>query len=362
MTRRVRLSKICLITDTHYGARSDNLALLDHKKKFFDSIFFPYLERHNIRVVCHLGDIVDRRKYINIYTANRMRMDFLEPLNQSGRKMHIIPGNHDVYFKNSISINAIEELTYGMGNITIHMKPTEVFFDNTQVLFLPWICEENERECLDAVSTTKAQVLFAHLELQGFEMHVGSFCEHGHDSALFKKFDLVCSGHFHHKSTYQNINYLGNPFEMTWNDYNDPKGFHTFDTETRALEFVPNPYRLFRKLQYNDEIKTFAEVLDVDFAQYANTYVKVIVRAKTNPYLYDCYIQKLEEVNPIDVKPVDDHLNVALESDTEIIGQGEGTLDILTNTVRQAGIAEEYQKPLEDLLKTLYNDASLMET
>ena len=352
--------KVALISDTHFGARSDNLALLDYKKRFFDNIFFPYLDSHNIQEICHLGDIVDRRKYINIYTANRMRVDFLEPITNSGRIMHIIPGNHDVYFKNSNSVNALEELIHGMSNIKIHMHPTEIALGNTPVLFLPWICEENEDECLAAVSSTNCQVLFAHLELQGFEMNVGNFCSQGHDALLFEKFKLVCSGHFHHKSTYGNINYLGNPFEMTWADYGDAKGFHIFDTDTRALAYVSNPYKLFRKLHYTDVTKTFEEVMDVDFDQYANTYVKVIVATKTNPYLYDCFIQKLEEAGPIDVKSVDDHLNVGLQADIDIVNQSEDTLDILTKTVRGAGIAEQYQKPLEDLLRMLYNEANLM--
>lgn len=349
-----------MICDTHWGARSDNLALLDYKKRFLTEVFFPTLDEYNVTEIAHLGDLVDRRKYINIHTASRIREDFLDPLLDSGRTLHIIPGNHDVFFKNTNKVNVLKEFVESRKGINIYYEPTEISFGNTQVLMLPWINSENESDCLSAIKTTKAPVVFGHLALQGFEMHRGSFCDDGHDANIFEKFDKVLSGHFHHKSTYYNINYLGNPFEMTWNDYADSKGFHLFDTDTRELTYISNPFKLFKKIHYNDEGKQFKEVMNINFEEYANSYVKVIVGAKTNPYLYDTFIQKLEGSNPIDVKAVDDHLNLYLENDNEIIDQTESTLDILTKTIPQSNIPEEYQNDLAFLFRNLYADANLI--
>ena len=199
--------KIALITDTHFGARQDNLAILDHQKKFFDEIFFPYLEENKITDVFHLGDLVDRRKFINVNTANRLRKDFIEPLLSETpvgyRTLHIIPGNHDIYYKNSNEVNILHELLGGTERVRIYDEPEVVDIGQTQIMMLPWICEENYKECVNAISTTKAPILFGHLELLGFEMHRGHFCDSGFDKDMFSKFDVVCSGHFHHKSTYQ---------------------------------------------------------------------------------------------------------------------------------------------------------------
>ena len=35
--------KIALVTDTHFGARGDNLQFAAYFKKFYDEVFFPYL-------------------------------------------------------------------------------------------------------------------------------------------------------------------------------------------------------------------------------------------------------------------------------------------------------------------------------
>ena len=62
-----------------------------------------------------------------------------------------------------------------------------------------------------------------------------------------QKFDTVFSGHFHHKSDDGHIYYLGSPYEFYWNDCDDRKGFHIFDTETRSLERIINPRTIHKK-------------------------------------------------------------------------------------------------------------------
>ena len=57
--------KIALITDTHFGARNDSLLFLDFFRKFYENIFFPTLKERGIKEIIHLGDVVDRRKFIN---------------------------------------------------------------------------------------------------------------------------------------------------------------------------------------------------------------------------------------------------------------------------------------------------------
>ena len=90
------------------------------------------------------------------------------------------------------------------------------------------------------IESTDAQVLMGHLEVKRFTMYKGfTNFDHGLDRKVFGKFDRAFSGHFHHKSTQDNITYLGSPhYQMTWSDYGDKRGFHIFDTETREIEFI----------------------------------------------------------------------------------------------------------------------------
>ena len=351
--------KIALITDTHWGVRNDQLAFLDNNKRFIDEVFLPYLDAHSIRTVIHLGDLVDRRKYLNINTAKRLRSDFIQPLHARGITPHLIIGNHDTYYKNTNSVNSIRE--FYEHDFTIYESAAEVEFDGVPILFIPWICDDNREDTLKLIGTTNAQIALGHLELAGFEMYRGSPVSHGDDRVLFDRFDLVCSGHYHHRSTAGNIHYLGSHAEFTWSDYDDPKGFHILDTETREVAFVENPFKMFRKVWYNDKDKTSEEVMDRDFSKYAGAYVKLIVSNKDNPFVFDLFTTKLYEAQPLEVTIVEDHRNMDSIDEKDLLNEAEDTLTILSKYI---GTIESNvdNKELDKLMRSLYNEALQMET
>jgi len=72
--------KIALVTDTHFGARNDNQNVNDYFYKFYDDIFFPELKKRGITTCVHLGDVVDRRKFISFKIANDFRQRFINRL------------------------------------------------------------------------------------------------------------------------------------------------------------------------------------------------------------------------------------------------------------------------------------------
>lgn len=354
--------KIALITDTHWGVRNDNQAFLDANKRFLDDVFFPQLAVHGVEHVVHLGDLVDRRKFININTARRLREDFIQPLQELVKEVHIIAGNHDTYYKNTNSVNSLRELVWGYDKIKVYDQlPREVDFDGTIILMLPWICDENRTVCMDKLRLTNAQIIMGHLELSGFEMFRGSVVSHGDDPRIFDRFDLVCSGHYHHRSSSGNINYLGSHGEFTWSDYNDPRGFHILDTETRELTFIENPYRMFYKVWYNDADKVITEVLDHNFDQYKNSMVKVIVTNKTNPYWFDMFVENLEKVGLLELQIVEDHLNLALVQDDDIVNEAESTLNIFKKYIDQIEAPQLNKVRLENTINELYNEALAIE-
>ncbi len=348
--------KLCLLGDTHFGARNDNLAFHDYFEKFYTDVFFPYLEKNNIKTVVQFGDLFDRRKYVNFVTLSKSREYFFDKLREHGITMHVFVGNHDTFYKNTNDVNSPDLLLNDYDNIHVYSDPTDIILDGTPIALLPWVCSGNYHTSLQYIENTNAQILFGHLELAGFEMHRGTFNDHGMDTKLFDKFDLVCSGHYHHKSSRGNINYLGTPYEMTWSDFQDPRGFHIMDTNTRELEFIQNPYRMFNKIHYDDTDKTMDDVLDINLEIYRNTFVKVVVHNKTNPYWFDMFVTKLEKNGVVDMQVVEDHLNLNLEDDSDIIDEAEDTLTILRKVVD--GIDTNVsKKELDNFLTSLYTEA-----
>lgn len=354
--------KIAIVTDTHFGARSDAVSFLDYFSKFYDNVFFPYLDKHRIDTILHLGDIVDRRKFINYVTLNRLKDKFLTPIIERNIDFHCIVGNHDIPYRNTNEINALRELFEGMNvpNINCYWEPKELSFDGCDILMMPWINRQNYDDSLQAMVDTKAQICMGHFEISGFEVMRGVKHDHGMESDLFNKFEVVCSGHFHHRHTKGNIHYLGSPYEIFWSDYNDSRGFHVFDTDTRELEFIQNPNRIFYKIVYNDENKSVDDAVNYSFQEYADTYVKVIVQEKTNPYAFDLFMDKLYKADPINVSIVDDHKHLDKQPDEEIVNEAEDTLTILTKFVDNLQFDGDNSQ-LNTLIRELYHEASTLE-
>jgi len=349
--------KIALLTDTHWGVRSDNVSFLDNSKKFLDEVFFPTLEQLNINTVIHLGDLVDRRKYININTANRLRQDFLDVLKDMNINAHFIMGNHDCYYKNNNNINALTELIKDKYPFKLYTHDAEeVEFDHLPILIVPWISDHNIKQVMEKINETKSQVCFGHFEIQGFEMYKGSIVSHGTARDFFNKFDVLISGHYHHRSSDGHIFYLGSHAEFTWSDYNDDKGFHIFDTETRELTFIKNPFKMFRKIWYSDIEEDF-DYTTINYEQYRGSIIKVIIQNKTNPYVFDKFIECLENVNPIDLQIVEDHLNLNLEDDINIVNEAESTLTIFKTYVDTTSFKGIDKGKLNNKLTQLYNRA-----
>ena len=351
--------KVAILSDSHAGIRNDNVAFMDMFKNFLDNVFFPEIQKQGIDTIVHLGDLVDRRKYINIQTANRLRKDFLEPIENMGLRLHQILGNHDTYYKNTNAVNSVQELCDE--SVHIYQNATEVVIHETPILFVPWICSDNKEQTMEMIEKSKSTICMGHLELQGFQMFKGSICSHGEDRRLFDKFDCVLSGHFHHRSTDGSINYVGSHGQFTWSDYGDSRGFHILDLQNKDLTFIENPYIMFSKVWYDDSSKTMEELLDYDFTQHKGTYVKLIVTSKTNPFWFDKFCESIEKQGILNLQIVDDHLNLNLDEDSEIVNEAESTLDIFMKHIDQVNSPNLNRDKLERVIVDLYNQAITVE-
>lgn len=351
--------QIAVLNDTHFGCRNDNQDFADYFKKFYDNIFFPYIDENNIKTIIHQGDVVDRRKYINFLTANSLRTNFIQPCLDRDIDLNIIIGNHDTYFKNTNSYNAISEL-YSYSNISWFEETTEQEFDGTKILFVPWINVDNYQHTLETIKQTTSTICMGHLELKGFEMYKGSSVDVGYDRSIFDKFDIVTSGHFHHKSTKGNIHYLGAPYEMTWSDYSDDRGFHIFDTKQRTLKYITNPYKMFYKIIYDDQDKQLDDIIDFDTSHFYKTYVKIIVRSKNKPHWFDVFLDKIEKSGAANVQIVADY-TLLQEVENDLVEDVYDTLSLLEKYISQSNIEDVGKEKLSNLFKSLYNQAILID-
>ena len=291
--------KIAILNDTHCGIRNSSEIFLNNAEEFYDNVFFPECEKHGIKQIVHLGDYYDHRKFVNFKALNHNRRVFLDQLRKRGISMDIILGNHDVYYKNTNELNSLKEcLGHYMNEVHIITEPTVMQYDSLKMGLVPWICQDNYELCMNFIRDCKADWIGSHLELNGFEVMRGLTNKHGMDPKLFSRFEMVLSGHYHCSSKKDNIWYLGSQMEFFWSDAHDPKYFHILDTETREMTKIRNPHTLFEKILYNDE--------EMDYNNYnkdlTNKFVKVVVVNKTDPFIFDRFIDNIQNQKIYELK------------------------------------------------------------
>ena len=341
--------KVAIITDQHFGARKNSKHFHDYFLRFYNDIFFPTIEKAGITTIVDMGDTFDSRKGIDFSSLSWAKNNYYDRLADMGCTIHTIVGNHTAYYKNTNEVNAVDLLLREYDNVKVYSEATEIKLDNLNVLLIPWINNENEKQTLKMIAKSKSPMAMGHLECKGFRIHRGYVMETGTDVKVFDKFDKVFSGHYHTRSDNEKLYYLGNPYEMFWNDLEDTRGFHIFDTETLEHTPIDNPYRMFYTIYYEDnDYQTF------DTREYEDKIVKVIVRTKTKPKKFEKFIDKLYNSNVHELKVVE---NFQLQENEDFEAfESEDTLSILNRYVDEAEINLEKSR-IQEMIQSVYQEA-----
>lgn len=345
--------KIALINDSHFGARGDSQIFLDYFMKFFDDVFFPYIKDNNINTIIHAGDLMDRRKYVNFNILNQVREKFVEKLQDEGVEMHCILGNHDVYYRNTNRVNSVSELFGNVPNIRIYEEPEVLTFGSLDIAMLPWVNKENYDKSIEFIKTAEAPFLVGHLELDGYEVMRGVKFDNGMDPKLFSRYEQVLSGHFHCRQERGNIYYLGTQYQITFSDLNETKGFHVLDTDTREIEFIPNPYQMFHDVTYND--KDGPVDADKYQCQYLeNAYVKLFVEHKEHPYSFERFMDKLYDCGVEKITIVEELVDIS--DDEEMVDLAQDTVTLINNEIEGLEEVKDKEK-MKRIIRELYMES-----
>ena len=341
--------KVAIITDQHFGARKNSKHFHDYFLRFYNDVFFPTIEKAGITTIVDMGDTFDSRKGIDFSSLSWAKNNYYDRLADMGCTIHTIVGNHTAYYKNTNEVNAVDLLLREYDNVKVYSEATEIKLGDLGVLLIPWINNENEGQTLQAIKKSKSPMAMGHLECKGFRIHRGYVMETGTDVQVFDKFEKVYSGHYHTRSDNEKLYYLGNPYEMFWNDLGDTRGFHIFDTETLEHTPIDNPYRMFYTIFYEDQdYQTF------DTREYEDKIVKVIVRKKTSAKKFEKFIDKLYNSNVHELKVVE---NFQLQENEDFEAfESEDTLSILNRYVEEAEINLEKSR-IQEMIQNVYQEA-----
>jgi len=246
-TTHIDYNRIFLLSDTHFGVRSNSLEWLENNKNYFVNFYIPFL-KENVKpgdIFFFLGDWFDNRQLLDIYVMNTSIDIIMEIASILPVKM--ITGNHDIYKKNDTDINSISAFRY-IPNVTIYEKPVIVSNNKSSILVLPWIGDPQKEE--QYINSNKYDYIFAHTYINGLKRDNNTPISKGinviEKSGNFKR---LISGHIHKRQEFKNLLYIGSPYHTKRSDIGNTKGMYILNTENNKIEFTKNTFSpIFQKV------------------------------------------------------------------------------------------------------------------
>lgn len=342
--------KIAIFGDKHIGARNGSKVFADYFLKSFDEFYFPDMEKEGIKVILQLGDLFDVRKTTANNILKEFKDRFFDKLLADGYDYRCLAGNHDMYWRDSLEVVTQNLVLNEYPNITTYTKPTTIEFGGTTFDMIPWLCLENSDDVYNFIKKSKSDICLGHFEFAGFSMYKGQTAHDGISTKEFEKYEQVWSGHYHTRSVNGNVTYTGTPWEITLQDAGDPRGYHIFDTETRVLEFRKNPFEIFVRVEYNDDLEQ-----EFDYSIFTGKYVKVVVVKKNNVVQYDQFLVNVHNSNPVEVKCIEDMSEYSRSTIDETVNI-EDTQSIVASYIDNLNLDVDKEK-IKLYMRTLYTEA-----
>ncbi len=278
-----------IIGDTHMGISNSNAFFMDIQTEFWHNLY-AYMKRNNITTLIHLGDLFHNRRSIDFRSLNAAFNSFVNIFDADPDiTVYLIIGNHDSYYKNTISLTSVTQLLYWTSFVIID-EPTEIEIGKTTFLMVPWMCSENGDECLEAISTSTSDICCGHFDISGFKMMEGLHSIDGLSPSSFVNFNHVFSGHFHIGSTQENITYVGSPYQLSWADEESSKYVCLFDSDMKRWD---------DKKEFSLSDRTYIRIRDwsqaLNPADYENKILKIHINESTDRIVLDKWISLLNE-------------------------------------------------------------------
>jgi DNA repair exonuclease SbcCD nuclease subunit len=307
--------RIVLLGDTHLGASKSSDIMHDYFSKFY-KFMFSYMAQNDIKTIIQEGDLYDYRREVHFNTLHKTASYFFEPIKDNGIQLIALCGNHDSLYTSTNRVNSLRLLLNHENMHVIDMEPETLSLEGVDIDFYPWINPENLEKSLAFARNSTSPWAIGHFEFANFPLLPGSMAEHGMDHKIFSKYDRVFSGHYHTGSVKDNVIYTATPYELNWSDCNDSKGFWVLETDDMSYEFVKNPYTLFIKVLYEDD-------LVFDFESIRSKYVKLIVVQKLDQKKFDAFVDSMNAHSPHSMSIIEtsivDSVTTAMASNIDVL-------------------------------------------
>jgi DNA repair exonuclease SbcCD nuclease subunit len=353
----IEAKRVWLITDTHFGVRSNSREWMDIIEQFFTQQLIPLLKKEGRPgdVLVHCGDTFDSRQSINLYVMNKA-LGIMEQLVDI-MPVYTIVGNHDIFMKYSNDINSMKIFKH-LQNFTVFEKPQMVKAGKKKLFFLPWVEEHDELAAIIKDPKNSADVMFCHADVKGISFNKYVKIEDGTDIESFSGYGRVYSGHIHYAQKHKNLRMLGTPYELTRSDSGNPKAIWRLDLETdeeMCWENTVSPKFLKYRLEWILE-KSVEELQEL----FKNNFVDILVTPQWSiKFPFASFVEKFNGYRRINhVIVSDDESSLTENEETGEVTQDISLLTMIENYVDSLPYTDQIKEKLKEVGVRMYHETS----
>jgi len=277
--------RAAIFSDLHVGQKSNSQIHNEDCLRYIDW-FIDLVKTNNCDTILFLGDFHHNRNSINIQTMD-YSLRILEKLDSVGCRIMVIPGNHDLFYKDKRAISSIKYMSKFKNIQLINDQYSE-----GDVCFVPWLIGEEHKN----IRKIKDRYVMGHFELPKFMMNsMVEMPDHGElRREDFGHVEKVFTGHFHKRQTQNNIHYIGNAFPHNFADaWDNDRGAVILEwgKEPQFINWTEGPeYRVMNLAQLIDDTdkylndRTYARVnLDISISYEEANFIKETMAKQYNP-------------------------------------------------------------------------------
>jgi DNA repair exonuclease SbcCD nuclease subunit len=288
---RLNTNEVMIFTDFHWGKGKNSEVKIKQNEKFIDWMIKQAM-LDGIRFVIFMGDWFESRNTISVKTYNHS-YDALRKLSDAGLAVYMIIGNHDIYFRETNTVNSLRPYSE-IPNINIIENAESIeFINGLQAGLVPW-----DTFSYDTMKDCNWEVMFGHFEFIGAKHNaVGNdVSKHGFNgNEMTQVAPLVFSGHYHARREYDfkygKVVCIGCPLQLDWGDYNDSKGVYIFNATTKTYKFIENKVNATHHKVFWSKVKNKDQS---DLVNVEGNYISLIV---DDEYKFESVMRVMNVIN-----------------------------------------------------------------
>ena len=235
-----KIRNIYLLGDLHLGVRNNSIEWFEIQKSFILNWFIPAIIKDGFDpekdILFQAGDWNHVRESTNVRISNGS-LEIFKTLSDTFKNgIHIILGNHDVYYKDRNDVHSLKETGSIFNNIKIYESPEKIKIGGHNILMLPWEHDSDKLSQTVESYSDSCDYIICHADIKDFKLNKWAKVEHGIDVSKLSKYKKIYSGHIHTRQENKNVVYVGTPYHLDRGDVDNTKGFYKLNLEGENIK------------------------------------------------------------------------------------------------------------------------------